>query len=220
MKNIGGIPFECNKCGDCCKWEGHIYLKSDDVKKLSDFLHITINNFLSKYAKDVGGRMALKDKDENSECVFLKNNICEVHGVRPRQCDEYPVQYDKRCPGFRIKREGPMKPMYEDAVKQVAEKLSGTEDFNKAITNKLFEELKQGAKTASVASKAMEEGIDAFFNPGMTKVASLEDLFAFERVDKAHLIHKATHDLWSIQENNGDVNITRLFDDNGQPVKG
>jgi hypothetical protein len=40
-------------------------------------------------------------------------------------------------------------------------------------------------------------------------------------VDKSHLIHKATKDLWNINtDKDGAVQITRLFDSTGEPIQG
>jgi len=56
---------------------------------------------------------------------------------------------------------------------------------------------------------------------GRKKVASLSDLSGFTRVSAETLIHKSDKDLWTIQkEADGAFYIQRLFDDNGEPLKG
>jgi len=69
-------------------------------------------------------------------------------------------------------------------------------------------------------------GIDALFRrekrtPKRVKVATLRDLHPFLRLSSDTLIHKSDRDLWALKkEGNGDYFIERLFDDNGEPLKG
>jgi hypothetical protein len=73
-------------------------------------------------------------------------------------------------------------------------------------------------------------GIDALFQrephivsahkTGRKKVASLGDLSNFVRVSNETLIHKSQRDLWTLKREGGDFFIERLFDDNGEPLKG
>lgn len=75
-------------------------------------------------------------------------------------------------------------------------------------------------------------GLDALFErePAMLKplqkaarvrVASVGQLQPFTRLSAETLIHKSNRDLWSIKkEGDGQFYIERLFDDNGQPLKG
>lgn len=75
-------------------------------------------------------------------------------------------------------------------------------------------------------------GMDALFErePGIlrphersakVRVASVGQLQHFTRLSAETLIHKSNKDLWTIQkEADGQYYIERLFDDNGQPLKG
>ena len=75
-----------------------------------------------------------------------------------------------------------------------------------------------------------QSGIDALFErepemiqakSGRKKVASLGDLSGFIRLSAETLIHRSEKDLWSIsKEADGEFYIQRLFDDNGEPLKG
>ncbi len=53
------------------------------------------------------------------------------------------------------------------------------------------------------------------------RVSSLGDLSGFLAAGSSdELVHKATQDLWSIQKNDGgDIVISRLFAENGEPLK-
>ena len=73
-------------------------------------------------------------------------------------------------------------------------------------------------------------GIDALFaqtpalitpTKGRRRIASLQDLNGFVRIAADTLIHKSQQDLWALKkEGDGHFYIERLFDDNGEPVKG
>lgn len=81
-------------------------------------------------------------------------------------------------------------------------------------------------------------GLDAFFagepqivtptgqaktaaaKPPRQKVASLAQLSGFERVSSDTLVHKSTQDLWALRKEGEGYFIERLFQDNGQPLKG
>jgi hypothetical protein len=55
----------------------------------------------------------------------------------------------------------------------------------------------------------------------LLRVASLGDLSGFLRVSNDLLIHKSTRDLWSVSKTaDGSIEVTRLFDDDGSPLKG
>lgn len=74
-------------------------------------------------------------------------------------------------------------------------------------------------------------GLDALFErePSMLKplqksarvrVASVGELKPFTRLSAETLIHKSDRDLWAIRKEADGFYIERLFDDNGNPLKG
>lgn len=53
------------------------------------------------------------------------------------------------------------------------------------------------------------------------KVAKVADLKEFERISSEQLIHRSQKDLWTLKkEADGSFWVERLFDDNGEPLKG
>lgn len=52
------------------------------------------------------------------------------------------------------------------------------------------------------------------------KVGSLGDLSEFIRVSAETLIHKSQRELWALKQGDGGFYVERLFDDNGEPLKG
>jgi hypothetical protein len=73
-------------------------------------------------------------------------------------------------------------------------------------------------------------GIDALFErepqlvtasvPKRIRVASLQQLAGLQRVSAETLIHKSNRDLWALKKDGEKFFIERLFDDNGNPLKG
>ncbi len=56
--------------------------------------------------------------------------------------------------------------------------------------------------------------------PKRIKVGSLKQLDGFQRIASDTLVHKSTQDLWAIRQDGGNFFIERLFQDNGEPLKG
>ncbi len=104
-----GIRFECTGCGDCCKCkpgeEGYVYLSGDDVCAISKCLGIAENIFLEKYTERRLQSLVLKDW--NRDCLFLKENKCEIYEARPSQCRTWPFWEIALVPkNWRSKVEG------------------------------------------------------------------------------------------------------------------
>jgi Fe-S-cluster containining protein len=219
MKIIDGRKFECIKCGKCCKWSGFVFLETSDINRMADELNDgNAPEFLDEYTKKKGQEIVLKDKPGSKECCFLENNKCSIYTFKPKQCKDYPLSYTSSCPGFKAKEGKSMDKMAGKVIEMY--KKFATEDFEKAITNNLYVDLQRNLKASTVASKALEGGVSMFFDQNTIKIASLDDLFAFNRVDDKHIIHKSTNDLWAIEsDEKGDVHITRLFE-SGKPIKG
>ena len=87
----------------------------------------------------------------------------------------------------------------------------------------------------SIESSA--SGMDAFFEaeptivspvgtakqaskPMRVKVGSLQQLTGFKRLSGETLVNKATQDLWALKKEGEDYYIERLFQEDGQPLKG
>jgi len=216
MSTVDGVEFECTKCGDCCRWDGEVRLTPEDIERLAESLCGSREEFLDRYTRPYAGHIVLKDKRPGKECILMDGNKCGVYDICPKQCKEYPKQYESRCPGFKKGKHM----NYEEAVKRVNEKCASLSKWDEAVSNQLYKELQASASPSSVAGMAVTGGVDPFSNVQTVKVASLDDLFAFHRAGDDHLIHKSTKDLWSIEADGDGVRITRLFDGNGETIKG
>ena len=95
-------PNKCSECGaKCCKGEsGYIFISSKEIKEISLFLKLSIEDFTLKYLKIVKNKYySLRETKlsyNNYACVFLdlETNNCSIHDIKPKQCMKYPF-WDK-----------------------------------------------------------------------------------------------------------------------------
>ncbi len=85
--------FECNHCNNCCK-EMAIVLNPHDIIRISEFLEISIPEVHAKYAffeteQDSG--IPLCKLRMQPDCLFLKNERCEIYPARPVACKMFPI---------------------------------------------------------------------------------------------------------------------------------
>lgn len=86
-----GLSFACTGCGKCCTGSpGAVWLNDQEIEALADKLQLSINEFIQKYTRLVDGKLSLIEDPVNFDCVFLKNNRCEVYEARPVQCRTFP----------------------------------------------------------------------------------------------------------------------------------
>lgn len=89
-----GIRFECQGSGQCCVSRGEfgfVYLTLSDRKKMAKLLKLPLRSFTKSHCeKDSYGKFHLKEEKNRKECMFLKNNRCEVYKARPTQCRTWP----------------------------------------------------------------------------------------------------------------------------------
>lgn len=72
-----------------------------------------------------------------------------------------------------------------------------------------------------VIEASLKNGSSHSDNPHRMKVASLADLYSFDRVSSQTLVHKSSKELWSISvDGDGSTVIEKQFNDDGSPVKG
>jgi len=112
-----GFYFKCKMCGRCCKGkdEGYVFLFKDDIKKISNFLNISLEKFLENYVEVIESTfrlfnpkllkyknkifilkaLVLKQNEETGVCIFLdNNNKCQIYEYRPHQCKTWPTWYN------------------------------------------------------------------------------------------------------------------------------
>lgn len=87
-----GLPFKCTGCGKCCSGApGYIWVQEEEMEKIAQFLKISLKEFKLKFTVQVGEKYSLRDlKHQDYSCIFLKDKMCSIYSVRPRQCQTYP----------------------------------------------------------------------------------------------------------------------------------
>lgn len=89
-----GLEFKCTGCGKCCTGSpGYVFLNKKEAEIIAQKLNLPLNDFLKKYTRQSGKRLALKERkisDTTYDCIFLKDNKCTIYEERPTQCKTYP----------------------------------------------------------------------------------------------------------------------------------
>lgn len=90
-------PDVCEKCnGKCCRGgkRSYLWINEDEIRVLSEYLNINIDEFKKQYLYLFDRRWSVKDLKINGkyQCVFLNGETgkCEVYIARPEQCRTYP----------------------------------------------------------------------------------------------------------------------------------
>lgn len=80
--------FLCRQCGDCCRGKGGILVRPEEAGQMAAYLQIPLGEFATRYlvASPLGAQLAT----ENGGCVFLAENRCRVHPVKPAICRRWP----------------------------------------------------------------------------------------------------------------------------------
>lgn len=96
------FQFGCIGCGNCCRGRyteisnTNIFLSAPDVKRISQYLNIPLNEVIEKYVvlyndHKFGLTTCMLRFKSGGCCVFLKKGTCSIYDVRPRTCALYPL---------------------------------------------------------------------------------------------------------------------------------
>jgi hypothetical protein len=84
-----GLRFECLRCGVCCRGEpGYIWVSVEEIKKIANYLDLSLDVFGKRYLRKVYSRYSLRER-ANGDCVMY-NEGCRIYPVRPCQCVTFP----------------------------------------------------------------------------------------------------------------------------------
>mmetsp|Transcript_7528 Transcript_7528/g.18212 ORF Transcript_7528/g.18212 Transcript_7528/m.18212 type:complete len:171 (+) Transcript_7528:179-691(+) len=91
---LKGKSFLCTECGKCCTGSGEVWVSTEECERIAGYLSMPIHKFYQMYTKSYfkynGWRLLKSQKNETLDCIFLKDKLCSIHPVRPRQCSTYP----------------------------------------------------------------------------------------------------------------------------------
>ncbi|MGQ4872023.1 MAG: YkgJ family cysteine cluster protein [Candidatus Thorarchaeota archaeon] len=112
-----GIRFQCTKCGTCCSEKSLIVtLTGHDIVRLARGLRLTAAQLLRALdfyllsddesppegltrfpavRTDRGMVYIALKKSNDGRCVFLDNNLCMIHPIRPSACAAFPFVFTR-----------------------------------------------------------------------------------------------------------------------------
>ncbi len=119
--------FKCKKCGDCCTGFGGTYITDKDVKRISEYIQINADIFISKFC-DVSGTRHVLTQRENGKCIFFDmEKKCTIHPVKPYMCRAWPflavvVQHPENWNAMADSCPGMKKDVPTEALKKIVSK--------------------------------------------------------------------------------------------------
>ncbi len=85
--------FECKMCGTCCYGKGGISLNLDEREKISSFLKMSQESFLSEFCEEKAGRFSVKTATDGFCILYDKEKGCLIHSVKPGICSSWPFYH-------------------------------------------------------------------------------------------------------------------------------
>ena len=117
------IHFECQLCAACCKHErlivtvhgrdiariaASLNLSAEEITRALDFYIISKDEKIPEGLKHIPrvkteqglAYVAIRKSDDNS-CVFLNEDLCMIHPVRPSSCVSFPFFFEDNKDGLK-----------------------------------------------------------------------------------------------------------------------
>jgi hypothetical protein len=85
--------FECQRCNECCRQPGFVYLREGEGERIAAFLSMEVRDFTEKYCEIEERRWLVLKKFPDEACIFLTPEGCSVHPVKPVQCEGFPRKW-------------------------------------------------------------------------------------------------------------------------------
>jgi Fe-S-cluster containining protein len=84
-------PLNCLKCPSlCCKQAGYVEVSRADIRRLADFLGLTVKEFEAQHIVEKTRKGEKLIKSGYDTCQFLgEDRRCTVYAGRPKNCREY-----------------------------------------------------------------------------------------------------------------------------------
>ena len=96
-----GVHFQCQRCGNCCRWPGEVPVNEEEIRAISVFLGMPEVDFIGQFTALRRNRagLTLIDKPDGA-CIFLEGeDHCAINEVKPKQCRGFPNDWN--FPGWR-----------------------------------------------------------------------------------------------------------------------
>lgn len=85
--------FQCQRCLECCKKPGFVYLDKEEPQKIARYLNMDEFDFVNQYCELLDRQRMVLKKHTDESCVFLNSDGCRIHPVKPVQCRDFPVRW-------------------------------------------------------------------------------------------------------------------------------
>lgn len=86
-----GLFFQCNQCGKCCTgFPGYVWVSEKEIAAMASHLGLSIEEFANRFIRLTKGGLSLKERNKTYSCILLKDKLCSVYPVRPKQCEAFP----------------------------------------------------------------------------------------------------------------------------------
>jgi hypothetical protein len=192
--------------------------------------------------KNQGGGY-FQDKEIVPTDTLRKDDVdVPTHGAGLPPVEDYgsEIPYDQAI--YLAAGEQEMSIDWEEKLKSLMERRGETPDMFENMLSKQRCNKSEDSAVESDSMDSMYKGLMVGMPAGMSKaaalaeeailrgsttsgekivLASLDDLFSFNRVATNTLIHKSSEDLWKIGvDASGQTFIEQLYNDNGEPLKG
>lgn len=102
------------RCGKCCRLDGYVRVRPDEVKKIAHHLNLTVEDVRGRYmepaARNGEEPEILLDHPNSTDCIFLRDGTeCVVQPVKPEQCSTFPTSWSRSgansyCAALRERR--------------------------------------------------------------------------------------------------------------------
>lgn len=95
------VFYECQRCGNCCRWPGLVRVEEQEIDAMAHFLEMETSDFPTEYCDIHPNRSGLVFKDKpDGACIFLEGvNTCRIQGAKPIQCQGFPNTWN--FPGWQ-----------------------------------------------------------------------------------------------------------------------
>lgn len=89
---VGGLKFECLRCGRCCSGpeEGYIWVTKREISAIARYLRMDEGSFNGRYVLEISGQNKQIQRKNNGDCAFLKDKQYRIYPIRPEQCCTWP----------------------------------------------------------------------------------------------------------------------------------
>ena len=92
-KEIRKLGEKCEQCGKCCTY-GSGFMMESEVARIAAFLKIPKEKFIKDFLEETEIfhtmlykiRPVKKKSEPYGPCMFLDNNLCRIHQVKPLHC--------------------------------------------------------------------------------------------------------------------------------------